>query len=89
MKVRASHILVETLEQANTILGELAQGQEFDYLAKKHSRCPSSERGGDLGDFVTGTMVPEFERAAFALALHETSQPVQTQFGWHLIQRTG
>jgi peptidyl-prolyl cis-trans isomerase C len=89
MKVRASHILVETVEQANALLGELAQGQTFGDLAKKHSRCPSGQRGGDLGEFTRGAMVPEFEVATFSLAIDQVSSPVQTQFGYHLIQRTG
>ena len=86
--MRASHILVETLEKAQSILAE-ANALNFGTLAQQYSSCPSKARGGDLGDFRSGQMVKPFEDATVATAVGSISQPVQTQFGWHLIHRTG
>ncbi len=84
-EVQASHILVEEMEKAQQILDELAEGADFAALAREHSTCPSSERGGALGWFGRGRMVPEFEEAAFALQVGELSGLVQTDFGVHII----
>jgi peptidyl-prolyl cis-trans isomerase C len=86
--MKASHILVDSLEQAQTILKE-ANALNFGSLAQMHSKCPSKTRGGDLGDFGPGMMVKPFEDATVATPVGEISQPVQTQFGFHLIHRTG
>lgn len=86
--MRASHILVDSLEQANAILVE-ANSSNFAQLAQQHSKCPSKARGGDLGDFGPGMMVKPFEDATVATPIGEISQPIQTQFGYHLIHRTG
>ena len=86
--MKASHILVDTLEQAQSILAE-ANPLNFGSLAQTHSKCPSRARGGDLGDFREGQMVKPFEDATLATEPGSISQPVQTQFGWHLIHRTG
>ena len=86
--MKASHILLDTLEQAVT-LHEQANALNFGSLAQQHSKCPSKARGGDLGDFMPGQMVKPFEDATVATAVGEISQPVQTQFGFHLIHRTG
>lgn len=88
-KVRASHILVEKHSQALNVLEELKAGRDFKGLARKYSTCPSGKRGGDLGFFGRGRMVKEFERAAFALKVGEVSGPVKTQFGYHVIKKTG
>ena len=88
-KIRVSHILVEKQSQALRILDELKQGASFAELARKYSQCPSAKRGGDLGFFGRGKMVREFEQAAFALKEGEVSQPVKTQFGYHIIKRIG
>jgi parvulin-like peptidyl-prolyl isomerase len=89
-KVRASHILVEKQSQALKVLEELKAGADFGGLAKKYSTCPSGKRGGDLGQFGRGQMVREFEQAAFALKPGQmTEQPIKTQFGYHIIKRTG
>ncbi len=86
--ISAKHILVEQAFEADDLLKKLADGEDFSDLARKFSKCPSGQTGGDLGEFGRGRMVPSFEEAAFALQVNEVSQPVQTQFGYHLIQRT-
>jgi len=88
--IGASHILVETLEEAQFLKLRVEQGNaEFDELARTHSKCPSSIYGGHLGIFDKGKMVKEFEDAAFALEAGQISDPVKTQFGYHIIKRTG
>ncbi len=84
--VRASHILVEALEEAEKALEEVKSGLSFADAAKKYSSCPSKEQGGDLGEFTKGQMVPEFEEAAFNMEVGTISEPVKSQFGYHLIQ---
>ena len=88
-KIRASHILVEKQSQALKVAEELKEGADFGSLARKYSTCPSSKRGGDLGIFGRGQMVRDFENAAYALKVGEVSVPVKTQFGYHIIKRTG
>lgn len=86
--VNASHILVDTEEQALEILGKIKSGElSFEDAAMQFSSCPSGERGGNLGDFSQGQMVPEFDRAVFSMEVGEiTEVPVRTQFGYHLIK---
>lgn len=86
--VRASHILVNTKEEAVSIKSKIDKGENFEALAKKYSKCPSGQNGGDLGYFGRGEMVPSFETAAFELPVGKVSDPVKTQFGWHLIKVT-
>jgi len=88
MRVRASHILVSSLDEAVTIREKINLGESFAHLAHEHSLCPSAQNGGDLGEFGAGQMVPPFEQATFATAVGAVSDPVQTQFGYHLIHRT-
>lgn len=88
MQVRASHILVETEQQAQSLMEQVKNGANFADLARQHSRCPSGKQGGDLGAFMRGQMVPEFEQAAFDNPVGALVGPVRTQFGYHLIQRT-
>lgn len=84
--VSAKHILVATEEEAKNIKNEIANGESsFEEAAKKYSTCPSKEQGGNLGSFSRGMMVPEFEDEAFRLELNTVSEPVKTQFGYHLI----
>ncbi|MBN2260447.1 MAG: peptidylprolyl isomerase [Clostridiales bacterium] len=87
-QVKASHILVKTKEEAESILKKIDEGNNFENLAMEKSTCPSKERGGDLGYFGQGQMVPEFENAAFSLNIGEVSGLVQTQFGYHIIKLT-
>lgn len=84
-QVKASHILVDSQEKAEQIAKEIADGKAFAEAAKEYSTCPSKDRGGDLGFFSKGQMVPEFEKAAFSGELNTVIGPVQTQFGYHLI----
>lgn len=84
--IGASHILVESKEQADHVLGRLKNGEPFADVAKEVSSCPSKDAGGNLGQFGRGQMVPEFEDAAFALEEGQISEPVQTQFGYHIIK---
>lgn len=85
-QVSAKHILVENEDSANDIAKEIADGLAFEEAAKKYSTCPSKEKGGDLGYFSKGQMVPEFEKAAFEGEIGKVIGPVQTQFGYHLIR---
>lgn len=89
-QVKASHILVKTEDEAKKLLEEINAGKAFADAAAEVSLCPSGANGGDLGYFERGMMVKPFEDAAFALEkIGQISEPVQTQFGWHLIQLTG
>lgn len=88
-QIRASHILVKTEKESQDILAQLKGGGNFEDLAKKHSIDGAASRGGDLGWFAKGTMVPEFEKAALSLKEGTTSGAVKTQFGYHIIKLTG
>jgi peptidyl-prolyl cis-trans isomerase C len=85
-EVRARHILVKTEQEAKDLVKQLRAGADFNELAKKSSDGPSSQTGGDLGYFSRGQMVKPFEDAAFALQKGQISDPVQTEFGWHVIK---
>ena len=87
-QVRAAHILVDTKSKASGLKNRIEGGEDFAKMAKQFSKCPSGQRGGDLGYFGRGQMVPEFETAAFNLPKGEISEPVQTDFGWHIIKVT-
>lgn len=84
-EVKASHILVDTEQEAIKLREEILSGKDFEDVAAEHSNCPSGARGGDLGFFGRGQMVKEFENAAFDLKVGELSDPIRTNFGWHLI----
>ena len=94
-QIRASHILrsadengkEDALKQIEDVKAEIEAGTDFAEMAIAHSDCPTGSRGGDLGAFGKGAMVREFENAAFALEVGEVSGPVETGFGYHLIQR--
>ena len=85
-EVRARHILVETEDEAKAVKAELDKGADFAELAKKKSKDPGSADGGDLGFFTKEQMVPEFSTVAFALEPGKVSDPVKSQFGWHIIK---
>lgn len=88
MTVTASHILVDAEEKADEIYAAIEAGKDFAEAATEFSSCPSKDRGGDLGPFGQGQMVPEFEQAAFAMEVGKVSAPVKTQFGFHIIKLT-
>ncbi len=103
-QVRASHILLmysgssrsaatRTKEEAQTLIKQLKKeldgGGDFAKLARQHSDCPSSKSGGDLGTFGRGSMVPPFEQAAFGMQPGQTSDVIETDFGYHIVHRTG
>lgn len=89
-RVRASHILVQTKEEADAVMGRLQAGEDFAALAQQLSQDPGSgQQGGDLGEFTRGRLVPEFEEAAFNAEIGELVGPIQTEFGWHVIKVTG
>ncbi|WPU64297.1 peptidylprolyl isomerase [Peredibacter starrii] len=87
MMLSARHILVRHEYEAKDLLKKLKEGKSFEELAKDFSLCPSGTRGGDLGEFPKGRMVPAFEKALVQLKSGEISGIVKTQFGYHLIQR--
>ena len=87
-QIRARHILVNGLTEAMDIHNKITkQGESFDTMALRYSMCPSRHNGGDLGMFGRGQMVKPFEDAVFGLEVGQISTPVQTQFGYHLIER--
>lgn len=87
-RVKASHILVSTEEDAKKVLDELNKGADFSETAKSYSKDLTKERGGDLGYFQKGQMIPEFEKVCFELECGKISDIVQTRFGYHIIKVT-
>ena len=88
-QVSAKHILVSTQEKAQELKTKIDNNEiTFEDAAKQFSSCPSGQQGGDLGYFPRGVMVKPFEDAAFSADLNKVTNPVQTQFGWHLIKVT-
>jgi peptidyl-prolyl cis-trans isomerase C len=85
-EIHARHILVDTEDQAKAILAEIKKGGDFAAIAKERSKDPGGANGGDLGYFTQDQMVPEFAQAAFKLEAGQLSDPVKTQFGWHIIK---
>ncbi|MFW9970777.1 MAG: peptidylprolyl isomerase [Candidatus Odinarchaeota archaeon] len=88
-KIKASHILVEKFSKAQEIYEDLMAGDKFEQLASQYSTCSSKKRGGNLGEFAKGDMVAEFWNACTKLKIGEISQPVKSQYGYHIIKRTG
>lgn len=82
----ASHILVEDEEKAKDIIKEIEEGMSFEDAAKNYSTCSSKAQGGNLGEFGRGQMVKEFEDAAFGMEVNSISEPIKTQFGYHIIK---
>lgn len=89
MEWRASHILVKDRGLAETVLRQVKSGGNFAALAKEHSICGSKSSGGDLGWFGPGKMVPKFEEAVIKMRVGAISNLVSTQFGFHIIKKTG
>jgi len=85
-EVHARHILVETEDEAKALVAELKKGGDFAELAKAKSKDPGASDGGDLGWFTKDQMVPEFSEVAFKLDKGQLSDPVKSQFGWHVIK---
>lgn len=84
----ASHILVNTEKKARDLVKKIEKGADFAKLAKQNSSCPSAKKGGDLGEFRKGTMVPAFDKAVFTNGSEDQKVigPVKTKFGFHVIQ---
>lgn len=85
---KARHILVETEADCNKLKSQIENGADFADLAKTHSKCPSGAKGGDLGKFSEGQMVPEFDTVVFSEEVGKVHGPVKTDFGYHLIEIT-
>ena len=85
---RASHILVRTQDEANNIKAELTKGADFEELARKHSADNTALRGGDIGFFQKGQLIPEFEEMAFKMKKGQISPVFKTQFGYHILKLT-
>lgn len=88
VQLRASHILVDTEADAKTILQRLKEGADFAELARQYSKDPSKDKGGDIGYFSRGQLIPEFENICFGLEVGQISDIVKTQFGYHIIKLT-
>ena len=84
----ARHILVEDEALCEDLKQQIADGSDFADIAKEHSKCPSGQDGGSLGEFGPGQMVPEFDQVIFSGELGRVHGPVKTQFGFHLIEIT-
>jgi peptidyl-prolyl cis-trans isomerase C len=87
-KASARHILVPKEEECNTLKNMIEGGEDFAEIAKTHSKCPSGQQGGALGEFSPGQMVKEFDDVVFSGELGKVHGPVKTQFGYHLIEIT-
>ena len=88
VQAEARHILVDTEEECEQLKTQIAGGADFADIAKQHSSCPSGSKGGDLGSFGPGQMVPEFDEVVFSAPVNEVQGPVKTQFGYHLLEIT-
>ncbi len=84
----ARHILVATEAECLKLKADIETGADFAEVARAHSQCPSRMRGGDLGAFAQGQMVPEFDEVVFTGELNKVLGPVKTQFGYHLLEVT-
>jgi peptidyl-prolyl cis-trans isomerase C len=84
-QAQAQHILISTEEVANSLKKDIASGGNFSELAKEHSQCRSGARGGDLGTFGPGQMVPAFDKVVWSAPIGEIQGPIKTDFGYHLI----
>ena len=87
-KASARHILVDSEAKCNELKAQIEGGADFAEVAKEHSSCPSGKQGGELGEFMPGQMVKEFNDVVFSAEVGKVHGPVQTQFGYHLIEIT-
>jgi peptidyl-prolyl cis-trans isomerase C len=87
-RASARHILVATEAECLRLKTEIESGKDFVQIAKAHSQCPSGKRGGELGEFSRGQMVPEFDQVVFTKEVGKVHGPVKTQFGYHLVEVT-
>jgi len=87
-RARARHILVETQEECEKLKQQIEAGADFAEMARQHSRCPSGQQGGELGEFGRGQMVPEFDEVVFTAEVGKVHGPIKTQFGYHLVEIT-
>jgi len=87
-KATARHILVESEAKCEELKKAIEGGEDFAEVAKQHSSCPSGGKGGDLGSFGPGQMVPEFDEVVFSADINTVQGPVKTQFGYHLLEVT-
>lgn len=87
-KASARHILVATKEECEALKAKIEAGEDFAECARKNSKCPSGRDGGNLGEFSPGQMVKEFDTVVFSGEVGKVLGPVQTQFGYHLIEVT-
>ena len=84
----ARHILVKTKEECEDLKTQIENGADFAEMARQYSQCPSGQRGGELGEFSPGQMVKEFDAVVFSQEVGKVHGPVQTQFGFHLVEIT-
>jgi peptidyl-prolyl cis-trans isomerase C len=87
-KASARHILVNTQAECAQLKSQIEGGADFAAIAKEHSKCPSGKKGGELGTFSKGQMVPEFDTVVFNDAVGVVHGPIKTQFGFHLVEIT-
>jgi peptidyl-prolyl cis-trans isomerase C len=87
-RASARHILVATEQECNDLKKQIEEGKDFAETAKAHSKCPSGQKGGELGEFTPGQMVPEFDKVVFSAEVGKVHGPVKTNFGYHLVEIT-
>ena len=87
-KASARHILVATESECNDLKKQIEAGKDFAEAAQAHSKCPSGQKGGELGEFTPGQMVPEFDKVVFSAEVGKVHGPVKTDFGYHLVEVT-
>lgn len=87
-KASARHILVDSEKECSKLKSQIEEGTDFEKVAEEHSQCPSGKKGGGLGEFSPGQMVPEFDKVVFSAEVGTVQGPVKTDFGYHLIEVT-
>ena len=87
-KATARHILVQEQDECEDLKQQIENGKDFAEMAREHSQCPSSQQGGDLGEFGPGQMVKEFDEVVFKEDVGTVHGPIKTQFGFHLVEIT-